>query len=84
MNALVSTPSGRIIVRVPVNEYSAPYRLLSVPCDVVAVFGAVGDWAAYCGARQLSDEEIRDCGVKLYAKEAEPLFPYLNIESYRP
>jgi hypothetical protein len=83
VDTLISTPSGRIIIRVPVTGESLN-RLLSVPADAVAVFGAIGDWAAYVGVRQLTDEQIRDNGVKLYANEAAPLFPYLNIESYRP
>lgn len=85
MNAMISTPSGRIICRVPVESVHIRAQMfLTIPCDAVAVLGGVGDWAAYVGSKVLSDAEIYSCGVKLRAHEAAELFPFMNEGSYRP
>lgn len=88
---MTSTVSRRIINRValksdsPLRQYYPGLQYYpGMEVDVVASFGAVGDWAAYIGPRGTSDEDIRDNGLKLNRNEAAPLFPYMNAECYRP
>lgn len=55
---------------------------------VVAVEGAIGDWAAYIGigageSHQLEAHDIAARGGKLLKKHACLLFPYLNAKRYR-
>lgn len=50
---------------------------------VVAVAGAVDDWAAYIAAWIHSDQWIAQHGLKLTKAEATPLFPLLNPDAYR-
>lgn len=47
----------------------------AVGMKVFAVVGYGGDWAAYQGSTDLSDEEIIDYGDKLGKEAAEALFP---------
>lgn len=84
MEPLVSTPSGRIIIRValPAGHFLEKY-VDHQRVDAVAVFGAIGDWAAYTGGKSWTDEEIHRNGLKMHRDEAAPLFPYLVIERYR-
>ncbi len=56
---------------------------------IVAVAGAVGDWAAYIGATDNTSSEeaavaaAAEDGCKLYSHEAAALFPHLNAAMYR-
>ncbi len=41
---------------------------------VVAVAGFAGDWAAYIGPSDWSDDSVANAGTKLLASVAKPLF----------
>ncbi len=41
---------------------------------IIAVAGYGGDWAAYIGPSDWSDERVARSGDKLLKKQAEPLF----------
>ncbi len=50
---------------------------------VIAVEGAVEDWAAYVGPDDRTLSWIRENGLKLRGFEAAKVFPLLNPERYR-
>ncbi|KKN29046.1 hypothetical protein LCGC14_0848020 [marine sediment metagenome] len=44
------------------------------PIKIVAVAGFAGDWAAYVGPSDWSDDRIADAGTKISDKAAKELF----------
>jgi hypothetical protein len=50
---------------------------------VMAVGGAVGDWAAYIGPDDWEDDKIADYGRKLPKYLATDIFKALDPEKYR-
>jgi len=70
---------GRVVL--PADHYFSTQA--GIPLHAVASLGSFGDWAAYAGDSSKSSEQIRDHGDKLFAKEAAPLFPWLNPIAYR-
>ena len=54
-----------------------------VAIKVVAVAGAVGDWAAYFGPSDWTDEQVAENGDKLAEFQARPLFYCFCLRSYR-
>jgi hypothetical protein len=61
-------------------RFGARQRLLRV----VAVEGAVNDWAAYAQDSHWEPEHVAHRGDKLSAEEAAEIFPFLRAERYRP
>ena len=49
----------------------------AVAHKIVAVVGQVGDWAAYVGPTDWTDEQVADRGDKLSRATAEAFFPDL-------
>ena len=67
-----------------VDYYNATDELATpdtaVPCKVVAITGYGGDWAAYRGPSDWTDEMIAEQGDKKTQLAAEGLFPtFCNI-----
>ena len=60
-----------------------PWLTFGEHVRVVAVEGAVEDWAAYAGRVDASLEEIAMHGAKLPADVARQLFPMLKPKAYR-
>lgn len=59
-----------------------PFRIKLKPRDrvfgkIVAVIGSVGDWAAYVGPNNWSDEMVAKSGIKLSESTARELFESL-------
>ena len=52
----------------------------AVPCKVVAVTGYAGDWRAYRGPADWTDEDVAAHGDTIIREAAEGLFPtFRNI-----
>ena len=70
---------------IPLEQYYIMTDELIVPdtavaCKVVAVTGWSGDWAAYRGPSDWTDEQVAKQGDKITAEAAEGLFPtFRNI-----
>lgn len=50
---------------------------------VVAVAGYNGDWAAYCGPTDWTDDKVAEQGIKLFHTQAENLFYVMLLRTYR-
>jgi hypothetical protein len=59
------------------------YNLNGKSYRVVAVEGAIGDWAAYSGPADWSRYEVARRGDKLLDDEARSMFPDITL-AYRP
>jgi hypothetical protein len=47
----------------------------AIPCKIVAVTGVAGDWTAYRGPADWTDEDVARRGDKIDREAAEILFP---------
>lgn len=52
--------------------------IVSQGCRIVAVRGAIGDWAAYVGNPDASPAEVAQYGHKLTREAARQLFPNIS------
>lgn len=55
----------------------------AIACKVVAVVGGSGDWAAYRGLADESDEHVARSGDKISQEAAEGLFPTFRDMGFR-
>jgi hypothetical protein len=51
---------------------------MAIPCKVVAVIGHSGDWTAYRGPSDWTDEQVAQSGDKITKEAAEGLFPTIR------